>query len=221
MQPGDDQKNEWQQPRATAPQAPYQPVDSDDAAAPLDDTRYTATPTAEDPNNYDDQQVGNSGQFEESEDDQALIRWQATEYIQHDRTSTWYVAMVIVALVLMAVAIFWMKSPTFAILIPVMAVALVVYVRRPPAVIDYILSRKGLHVNDNLYPYSQYKSFSVLTHAGHHSIVLVPRKRFQVAQTVYFPEEVGEVVVDMFAARLPMKELTPDLFDRLLARLRI
>jgi hypothetical protein len=54
-----------------------------------------------------------------------------------------------------------------------------------------------------------------------HSAVLVPRKRFQLGQTVYFPTEVGEQLVDMLASRLPMKELEPDALDRLLARLHL
>ncbi|MBC7764177.1 hypothetical protein H7Y29_00515, partial [Microbacteriaceae bacterium] len=54
-----------------------------------------------------------------------------------------------------------------------------------------------------------------------HSVVLVPRKRFQLGQTIYFPEEVGETLVDMLAARLPMKETAPDLIDRILARLHL
>ena len=37
----------------------------------------------------------------------------------------------------------------------------------------------------------------------------------------YFPENVGEELVDMLAARLPMQTYTPDFLDKLLAKLRI
>ena len=52
-------------------------------------------------------------------------------------------------------------------------------------------------------------------------MVLTPRKRFQIGQTLYFPEEVGEQLVDMLAERLPMKEVAPDAIDRLLAKLHL
>lgn len=154
-------------------------------------------------------------------DDTALLRWQATEYIHHERTGLWYAALGLVVVVFIALAIFVFNSITFAILIPVMLVALVVYVRRPPSILNYTLSRKGLHINDRLYTYDQFKAFGVITHEGAHSVVLLPRKRFQVSQTVYFPEEVGESLVDMIAARLPMQEVELDAIDKLLKRLRI
>ena len=61
----------------------------------------------------------------------------------------------------------------------------------------------------------------VLTREGRHALVLMPRKRFQLGHTIYFPESVGEPLVDMLAARLPMNDVKPDFIDSLLARLRL
>ena len=158
---------------------------------------------------------------EDMNDDTVLIRWEAPEYAHRERTMGWYVIFGVVTLVLAAAAILIIKSITFAILVPVMAVALFVYTQHTPEVLRYTLSRKGLHINDKLFMYNQFKSFGIIDHNGMHSVVLVPRKRFQLGQTVYFPAEVGEQLVDMLAARLPMKELEPDALDRLLARLHL
>lgn len=165
--------------------------------------------------------TGPDAPAEDASDDTALLRWQATEYIHHERTGLWYAVLGLVVVAFIALAIFVFNSITFAILIPVMLVSLVVYVRRPPSVLNYTLSRKGLHVNDRLYTYDQFKAFGVITHENAHSVVLLPRKRFQVSQTVYFPEEVGEPLVDMIAARLPMQEVELDAIDKLLKKLRI
>jgi hypothetical protein len=154
-------------------------------------------------------------------DDEILVRWQALEYMQHQHEPIWYVGFGVVVLALIAVAIFVFKSPTFAVLVPVMAVALALYVRRPPATIDYIVSRKGIYVNDRLYTFDQFKSFSVVKQETANHVVLIPRKRFQLGQNIYFPTEVGENLVDMLAARLPMKEASPDIVDKLLAKLRL
>ena len=75
----------------------------------------------------------------------------------------------------MAVAFLFMRSRTFTLLLPVMAATLVIYTRRPPVVNNYTLSRKGLYIDDKLYAYSQFKSFSVVSHNEVHSVVLVPR----------------------------------------------
>ena len=154
-------------------------------------------------------------------DDEILIRWQALEYMQHQHEPIWYIGFGATVLILIAVAIFVFKSPTFAVLVPVMAVALALYVRRPPATIDYTVSRKGVHVNDRLYTFDQFKSFSVVRQETTNHVVLIPRKRFQLGQNIYFPTEIGEKLVDMLAARLPMKEISPDIIDKLLAKLRL
>ncbi len=132
------------------------------------------------PTEFDDEQV--------VDDDAALLRWEGTEYVHSSRSVKWYSIFGIVTVVAVVAAIMVLKSITFAILIPVMVVALLVYVRRAPDVLQYILSRKGIHVNDKLFTFDQFKSFGVVSYNGSHSVVLVPRKRFQIGQTLYFPE---------------------------------
>lgn len=149
------------------------------------------------------------------------VRWQAQEYIQHDKGQLWFVAFAAAFVVLMAIAIFLIKSITFIILVPVMAVALFVYVNRPPRMIDYTLSRKGLHINDRLYPFTEYKGFGVIHDGKEYSVLLLPVKRFKPGVSVYFPEAAGEAIVDMLGARLPMQELHLDLVDRIIRKLRI
>lgn len=238
MQPQAEQPESWQQPRQAVPQAPYQPVPEPvSPAPPVAATPVSPQPASgtmlvgestspqvatEEPNN---QESANEEQKEEpvvsDEASEALLSWDAAEYVHQQQTPLWFGSMALIVLAFMAVAFLVMKSITFTILIPVMAAALVVYVMRPPATNHYTLSRKGLHINDRLYSYNEFKSFGVLSQGGNHAAVLVPRKRFQLGHTVYFPEEVGEQVVDMLAQRLPMKEVNPDIIDRLLARLRL
>ena len=210
----------WQPPRETVPQAPYQAMP--EPVAEEQSELMDSQPQEFAPQDTQDQPFDESNDAAQPDQgNDAVIRWQGTEYLHQDQTKTWYIVLGVVTVVLMALAIILMQSFTFALLIPVMAVTLVVYTRRPPAINDYILSRKGLHVNDKLYPFAQFKSFSIVRTAGVNSVVLVPRKRFQIAQTLYFPEEIGEQLVDMLAARLPVREGTPDVIDRFLSRLKL
>lgn len=149
------------------------------------------------------------------------VYWQATEYIHRDRDLKWFVIFGLVVAVMLVISVWLMQAWTFAVLIVVMAAALLVYTRRPPAVINYALSRKGLYINDSLHVFDEFKSFGVLRDDGEFSIVLIPRRRFQPALTVYFPENSGEAIVDMFGARLPMYEPQLDFMDRLVRKLRL
>ena len=228
MQPNQQQPEaeQWQQPTTAPSAAPYQaPVEP---ALEPSETTQVATAAAPAPDAVvETQDVANLTEpttpesEPTAEDDSALLRWEGTEYIHSTRSVKWYIFFGITAILAIVLAIVVLKSVTFAILVPVMTLALIMYVRRPPEVLQYTLSRKGLHINDKLYTFDVFKAFGVVSHAGNHSIVLIPRKRFYIGQTIYFPEEVGEQVVDMLASRLPMQEVKPDAIDRLLAKLHL
>jgi hypothetical protein len=229
MQP-DRNPTDWQPPKEQPSQAPYAttPLESPEAnkepvvtltpdeapqstpqALPMaEDTTQSVNPPQEEPQ---------APQAPEAEP----IRWQAHEYIHHEKNASWFIIFSVVVLVLIAVAIFLIQSVTFAILIPVMAAALVVYSHRPPRIIDYTLSHQGLHANDTLYSFSEFKAFGVIHDGPEYSVMLVPTKRFRPGVTVYFPEEAGEAIVDLLGARLPMQELHLDAIDRLIRKLRI
>lgn len=150
------------------------------------------------------------------------IHWSATEYIHHEKNGLWFVLFALVVLALIVLSIFVIKSYTFTALIVVMAIAVVVFARRPPHPIDYTLSGdQGLYVGERLYPYRDFKSFALIQDGEHHSVLLIPTKRFSPGVSVYFPEEAGEQIVDLLGARLPMETRKMDLIDILVRKLRL
>lgn len=219
-------------PPVSAPVAPSpapQPTETVQPVATNQPAPIPPTPMQENPmdmpqqNEFmtdDSEPEQDSGQ-EQNLGDEELIRWQASEHIHRQKTAVWYGTFAVVVVALIAVAIFVVNSITFAVLIPVMAIALAVYATHPPLMIDYTLSRKGLHVNDRLYDFDSFKEFGLIHGDDENSIMLVPRKRFQPGLTIYFPDEAGEAIVDMLAARLPMHEVRMDPIDRLIRRLHI
>ena len=222
MQP-DNNPADWKQPSEQPTQSPYAAVPDQ---VPAEGPVVTLSP---------DEPLDDAMPLQ-SEDDTATsvdettvsaqatdqpVRWQAQEYIQHDKGVLWFVAFALVTLGMMAVAIFLIKSITFNILVPVMAAALFVYVNRPPRMIDYTLSRQGLHINDHLYPFADFKGFGVIHDGKEYSVLLLPTKRFKPGVSVYFPEASGEAIVDMLGARLPMQTLHLDIIDRIIRKLRI
>ena len=146
--------------------------------------------------------------------DEELVRWQAAEYINRPKKGSWYIIFALVVIGLMVLAIFIIKEYSFAVLIPVMAASLILYIKRPAPVISYVLSRKGLHLNDKLYAFVEFREFNLVRVQSENMITLIPRKRFQLGVSFYFPEESGEAIIDILAARLPMKESKPDAIDR-------
>jgi hypothetical protein len=149
-----------------------------------------------------------------------IINWEAKEYLVRDRNVGWFVGLIAVGLVLTGVAV-WLQVWTFAVLVVVSVVALMVYVKRPPRTLHYSLSAKGLSEGNKLYGFDQFKSFGVMNEGVHFSVVLTPRKRFLPRVRVYFPESQGEEIVDIFGGRLPMEPVKLDFLDKAVNFLRI
>ena len=148
------------------------------------------------------------------------INWDAQEYVVRTKNTGWYVALVAVGIALCALGV-WLQTITFVVLVVVSVAALIVYSVRPPRTLHYSLSKEGLSEGNKLYRYEDYKSFGILQEEGNFAIVLTPRKRFALLVTVYFPQEEGEKIVDMFGARLPMEEVKMDFLDKIIKILRI
>lgn len=148
------------------------------------------------------------------------ITWEAEEYIVREKNTWWYVGLVAVSLVLVGLAVL-AQAWTFLVVIVLSVVALLVYTLRPPRMLQYTLTNKGLSEGEKLYDYSEFKAFGILREGNHFAIVLTPRKRFSPRVTVFFPQSQGEEIVDAFGARLPMEEVKLDLLDKLIKFLRI
>ena len=228
MQPNRNE-TEWQQPKEQPSQAPYA-ASAVEAAQPSE-AQPVVTLTPDQPQVSQQQPAPSPPDQTPSMDDQLPtdaktsgedpVHWQAHEYIHREKGSLWFVIFAVVVVGLIAAAIFLVQSITFAVLIPVMAAALIVYTRRPPRILDYTLSHQGLHINDHLYPFADFKAFGVVRDGEEYSIMLIPTKRFRPGVSVYFPEASGEAIVDMLGARLPMEELHLDMIDRIIRKLRI
>lgn len=159
---------------------------------------------------------------QEDTPDNPPITWTAQEYVHIDKGPWWYILFVVFVLGLIALDIFVLKSWTLSVLVVVMAVALIVYIRRPPRVLAYALSpQQGLYVGEQLYGFDQFKAFGLIKDDGHDSIMLIPRKRFSPGVSVFFPEEAGERIVDILGQRLPMETLKLDLVDVLVRKMRL
>jgi hypothetical protein len=159
---------------------------------------------------------------EDASSSELHVNWTAHEYIDAERSSLWYVGFIIVVLAFIALDIFVLKSYTFSAAVVVMAVTLLIYSRRPPREMQYTLSAdQGLFIGEHLYHFDEFKAFGIIKDGEHHSIMLIPNKRFAMGVSVYFPEAEGEKIVDILGKRLPIKQLKLDFVDSLVRRLRL
>lgn len=156
------------------------------------------------------------------QEDSSVTNWTAAEYIHMEKGTLWYVIFVVIVLGLVALDIILLKTWTLSALVVVMAIAIVIYSRRPPNEINYSLStHQGIYVGEQLYPFSQFKAFGVIRDGEHHFIKFIPTKRLSPGLTVYFPEEAGEEIVDILGTQLPMENLKLDAVDIIVRSIRL
>ena len=151
--------------------------------------------------------------------DEKIVKWEGEEYISHNNGAGWYVGLFSVTLVLSLLS-FYLQWWTFLALVIVSALTLLILAVRPARKISYTLTDKGFTEGDKFYAFSEFKSFGILQDDVHFAIVLMPKKRFSPAVTVYFPENKGEEIVNMFGKRLPMEEVRLDAIDKIVKKLR-
>lgn len=147
------------------------------------------------------------------------IEWQASEYVEHEKSAKWFVMLAVAALALVALAVFLLKNYTFAILIVVMTVAVAVWGRRPANEMHYRLDASGVWVSGKFFAMHDFRSFGVIQEGAIYAVVLLPVKRLSPGVRVYFPEELGEQIVDILGASMPMEDIQPDWIDSITRKL--
>jgi hypothetical protein len=148
------------------------------------------------------------------------VTWQASEYIHKEKSGLWFLALVVVAVLLFILDVFFVKSWTFGALIIIMTMAVFVLGRRAPRTLHYSLSAQGLTVDDKHFSLHDFRAFGIVEEEALYSARLIPNRRFMPLVTVYFPEELGEQIVDTLGSMLPMEHLELDFMDRLTERIR-
>jgi hypothetical protein len=202
----DQKDNYWQEEPAEASETDAPTLDEPDQPLPQDEDDSDEKDVPHDADEIDDE----------------VVNWSAAEYIHVQKGTLWYIIFAGIILLLIVLDILLLHTYTLSLLVVVMAIAVVIYSRRPPADIHYTLSGKqGLYVGEQLYHFSHFKAFGVIRDGEHHFIKFIPMKRLSPGLSIYFPEEVGEQIVDILGARLPMENLKLDAIDIIVRSVRL
>jgi len=92
--------------------------------------------------------------------DNSIIKWEAPEYKYQKKSHDWFWAVWIIALSISIASIIY-QNILFAVLIIIGSFTLVMYALRQPRLIRFELNKKGVKIEDSLYPYKTLKSFWV------------------------------------------------------------
>ena len=153
-------------------------------------------------------------------DNNSVVTWEASEYIEHERNAGWYVLLAIITAGL-ATGIYFLTKDIFAtVIIAVVGIIVGVFAGRKPRQMEYELSSSGLRIGEKSYPYSLFRTFSVIKDGAINSVNLTPMKRFMPPISAYFAPKDEEQITKMLGNYLPYEERKLDSIDHLSRRLR-
>ncbi len=181
---------------------------------------------------HDSADAGDKQLFNPAEDDRSEIHikpdatddsaatWEASEYIHHQKSMAWYLALTGATLLLAAILYLILRDVWSLVVMAVMYAAITVYARREPQVLKYSVGAEGIMIGEKHFTYDQFKSFSVMQETGVPSISLDPTQRFMPAVSIYFAPEDGDKIVNELAKFLPHEQKTSSVVDRAMLKLR-
>ena len=104
------------------------------------------------------------------------ISWQGYEYDHHEKSSDWFWALGIIALSSAITAIIF-KNIIFALLILVGAFVMALFAAKKPHLVHFEISRRGIGIDDTLYPFNSLESFWIEEDEHEHHTLIVKSQR--------------------------------------------
>jgi len=148
------------------------------------------------------------------------ISWTASEYIEHDKSVSWYVWFFLATAVIIGGIYLLTHEVISVILLSLLAIVFGVFAARKPQVLQYRLDDRGLTIGQKFYPMNLFRSFAVIEEGPFRSVTLLPMKRFMPAISLYFSPEDERAILDAFSSLLPQEIRQQDALDKLMHRIR-
>jgi len=156
----------------------------------------------------------------ETVNSQKEVRWTASEFVSHEKNSSWYFILGIVTIVLCLVVFFLTHQYISVGVIVVMATAFGIYANIKPKTLEYLIDSSGVSVDNKHYNYENFKIVEIIKGGVVPSVNLVPVKRFSVPVTLYFSPQQEDLILEILGEFLPSEVKRLEAIDRVVARLR-
>lgn len=148
------------------------------------------------------------------------ISWTASEYIDHEKNRSWFLAIG-GGTVLVAAVTFLLTRDIISVTVIIFAGLLLgISATRKPRTLSFQLNDDGLQVGQKMYPYGNFKSFTVVDEGAISSIQLMPARRFMPSLSVYYPPDIEEAIISNLGNILPHEEHKRDAVDSFMRRIK-
>ncbi len=178
---------------------------------------YSAGGATESPEHAGDD-LGNAPQQQST--NLPSVQWSASEYVEHEKDSRWYLALIGGGLALTALVFLITRDILATVVVFLAIISVAVFAGRKPETKQYSVDENGVKAGDKTFSYAQFRSFSVVEEGAIDSIWLKPLKRFAPAVIIYFSPEDEEKIIEVLSNFLPHEDRELDPIDKFSKRVR-
>jgi len=137
-----------------------------------------------------------------------MINWTSAEFHYHEKDEAWPVLVMVCAVMIGAIAL-WQRNLLFVIFTVIAAVLILVWGRRRPRLRAFALDKKGLHIDDRIYPFHDFSSFALYEDG----LLLHPKSRVRRHFSIIIPHEKDDAIREYLLAFLPEVEYTESFIE--------
>jgi hypothetical protein len=154
-------------------------------------------------------------------DNEGSISWTASEYIAHQKSTGWFMALGLVT-ILFAVLVYFVTSRDILSVIVIVLAAIVfgIYAGKRPKEQQYAVSPAGISIGPKTYSFDQLRTFAIVDEGAFSSIMFLPMKRFMPPLSIYYDPKDEENIVNVLSNYLPMDAQKRDIVDNLMRKIR-
>lgn len=150
------------------------------------------------------------------EDTSPEVVWEALEYPHIEKNNDWYWALGILAIA-GAAAAFVSGNVLFGVVILLGAATMALHSLRPPRVITYAITARGIHIGTRTYPFNTLASYCLNeSDLRGPQLIVKPAQLFITYLILPVPEEELDAVETLLQKRLAAEELEEPLSHRVL-----
>lgn len=152
--------------------------------------------------------------------EQDSVSWTASEFLHHQKPTSWYAAVSGVSVLAGAILFLLTKDLIGPLSIVILTALLLVGAAKKPRTLDYLVDQDGVVVGNKEYAFDDFQSFNIVREDQIESIALIPHKRLKPAVSLYFSPDDAQKIFDVISEHLPFEKREQDPIDKFLHKIR-
>ena len=147
------------------------------------------------------------------------ITWTASEFVDNSKSISWYLLFLIAIIVISFLVYLFTRSifSTFAVFI--LGSALCYMATRKPREVHYMLDSNGIVINRVNHPFSEFKSYTLVSEDGLNYIELMSVKRLSPNKTIYFEPQDRDRIISLLEELLPLESMSHDPIEKFMKKI--